>query len=79
MDQKEKKNNCVLEHPRFYGLIAVEVHPNANMWVSGFYFVLQTPHLQAGEFNLGVPRLIITSSLRAVQAELSKILKYGSS
>jgi hypothetical protein len=44
----------------------------------GFYFVLQTPHLQAGEFNLGVDRLIITSTLREVQAELLKILKYGS-
>jgi hypothetical protein len=41
-------------------------------------FVLQTQHLQAGEFNLGVDRLIITSSLREVQAELYKILKYGS-
>jgi hypothetical protein len=77
--QKENKNNCVREHPRFCGVNAGEAYPSANLWVAGFHFVLQTPRLQAGEFNIAVDRMIITSTLREVQAELLKILKYGSS
>jgi hypothetical protein len=31
MGQKEKENNCVREHPRFCGVNAGEVYPNANL------------------------------------------------